>query len=121
MPSIAVPEGYARLKLVHLFLTDLYNIATHMLLPQQHLRYGLTCGSSRRSDQHARPPESNILKVGFRMIDYFAFVEFDSSIVYAEKAETAASPAAAKFNCVQREPEQCSSRNEVSDVRQISY
>lgn len=55
------------------------------------------------------------------MIDSCTFVESASPIVYAEKAEAAASPAAATFNCVQRELEQRSSRNEVADVRQISY
>lgn len=92
-----------------------------MLLPQQHLRYGLTCGSSRRLAQHERPLESNIHKVGFRMIDSCTFVESVCPIVYAEKAEAAASPAAAKFNCVQRKLEQRSSRNEAADVRHISY
>lgn len=55
------------------------------------------------------------------MIDSCTFVESVCPIVYAEKAEAAASPAAAKFNCVQRKLEQRSSRNEAADVRHISY
>ena len=44
-----------------------------------------------------------MLLLGFRLVLFFLNPGF--FIVYAEKAEAAASPAAAKFNCVQREIE----------------